>query len=132
MKKIIITAVGVLLMSTTAIYAQQRDTSGYQSAPSSPTPPAQPTPPARIQDQYREPDRVIVPIEQLPSTMRQTLQEPQYKGWEHSSIYQDRATGDYTLDIKSGNETPKTYRFDKSGRLMEDPDKPDQQGIDNQ
>lgn len=128
MNKLIVSAVGALLMSATTLYAQH-DTSVYQPVPSQATPPAQPTPPARIQDQYREPDRVIVPLEEIPPTMRETLLEPQYKGWENSSIYQDKATGDYTLDISSGNDKPKTYRFDKSGRLMEDPDKP---GIDNQ
>ncbi len=119
----------LLLLGSATVYAQQ-DTSGYQTAPSSATPPAQATPPARIEDQYREPHRVIVPQDQLPSAMRQTLLEPQYKGWEYSSIYQDRTTGDYTLEIRDGNETPRTYRFDKTGRLMEEPNKPDKD-IDN-
>jgi hypothetical protein len=133
MKKIFYSLAGVLLISITLAEAQQQDTSLRQESATpvqQPTPPAQPTPPSRVQDQYRHQDRVLVPQDQLPLPMRETLLGNQYKGWENSSIYQDRTTGEYSLDIRNSTQTPRTYRFDKSGKLIEDPNKP-KQGIDN-
>lgn len=132
MKRVFYSLAGILLISITLAKAQQ-DTSLHQApaAPAQqPTPPPQPTPPARVQNQYRHQDRVLVPQDQLPLPMRETLLGNQYKGWENSSIYQDRTTGVYSLDIKNSTQAPRTYRFDKNGRLIEDPNKP-KQGIDD-
>jgi hypothetical protein len=132
MKKMMICLASGLLLSLTAVKAQQ-DTSLNQQ-PATPaqqsTPQPQTTTPARQQDQYRQQDRVLIPQDQLPTQMRETLRGNQYQGWENSQIYQDRATGEYSLDINNSNQSQRTYRFDKNGKLMDDPNRP-KQGLDN-
>lgn len=88
-----------------------------------PVTPPQPTTPARQQQQYHQDDRVLVLPEQMPIHLRESLQGSQYKGWENSPIYQDRITGEYSLDINDG-ATSRSYRFDKNGKLIADPNKP--------
>lgn len=128
MKWTMVCIVCSLLLSLNAVKAQQ-DTSLNQQRVQQPTPPPQKTTPARQIDQYRQQDRVLVPQDQLPVQMRETLRGNQYQGWENSEIYQDRTTGEYSLDITNPTQSKRTYRFDKNGRLMDDPNRP-QQGID--
>jgi len=137
MKKIMLTFTGLVLGGLVTVYAQQDTSRNKPIAPTpsptqAPTPQPQTTTPARQQDQYRTQDRVLVPQEQVPSPLRETLQGNQYKGWENSSIYQDRTTGEYSLDLKTGTTTPKTYRFDKNGKMVEDPNKPQGPSKDDQ
>jgi hypothetical protein len=127
MKKLFL-SITAAFMSVSCAMAQQD--SAKQQPVTQPVQPPEPTTPSRIQDQYRQPDRVIVPQDQLPQAMRLTLEENQYKGWENSTIYQDRTTGEYFLDVFNTSNTSKTYRFDRNGRLVEDPNKP-KPGIEN-
>jgi hypothetical protein len=87
----------------------------------------QPTSPARESDEYTDRDKVAIELDQLPMAVQQALRDPIYLGLDQSAIFQDRITGDYIIEVKSG-ASAKTYRFDKSGKLLEDPNKPKKKG----
>jgi hypothetical protein len=80
----------------------------------------------------------VIQQDQLPESLRQTLRGTEYQGWERSTIYQDPSTGEYLLEMntttvtpsntnpspttsqdRSGNNPPRTYRFDRNGRVIE-------------
>ena len=67
-----------------------------------------------------------IQAEQVPASLRRTLSESPYKGWEEKgTLYQDPATSEYVLEMESTDNSsqPRTYRFDKNGQL-----KPGQNG----
>jgi hypothetical protein len=97
------------------------------SSSSAPTVRPQPTSPARESEEYTDKDKVAIELDQLPMAVQQALRDPIYLGLDQSAIFQDRITGDYIIEVKSG-ASAKTYRFDKSGKLLEDPNKPKKKG----
>jgi hypothetical protein len=65
---------------------------------------------------------VEVQTEQIPASLRRTLRESQYSGWEEQgTLYQDPSTNEYVLVMdKTGNSAqPRAYRFDKNGQVKE-------------
>lgn len=104
-------------------------------------PPAQQPQTLPSQSQYRPNDMVIIPQDQLPESLRATLRGDQYQGWEQSKIYQDPSTGEYLLEMEttttapnntnpnattqdqSGNNSLRTYRFDRYGKVINDKNK---------
>ena len=82
--------------------------------------PARTPSPAEQQNEYRPQDKVIIHHDEIPATMIETLQNAAYKGWENSIIYQDRISGEYSMKIKNASTSLKTYRFDSSGKPIED------------
>jgi hypothetical protein len=136
MKKALLTIAGSLMIGLSVVHAQT-DTTRNRQQPNPqttqpPVQPPQPTTPARQGDQYRTQDRIVIPQNQVPSTLRETLQGNQYKGWENSTLYQDRTTGEYSLDLNNGSATPRTYRFDKNGRVIDNMNRPQQGGVKDQ
>jgi hypothetical protein len=117
-----------MLFTTIVMYAQDTtknrpiavDTNKVNSEP---TVRPQPTSPARESEEYTDKDKVPIEADQLPMAVQQALRDPIYLGLDQSAIFQDRITGDYIIDVKSGASS-KTYRFDKNGKLLEDPNKP--------
>lgn len=74
-------------------------------------------------NQYRTEDMVEVQAEQIPASLRRTLRESQYMGWEDKgTLYQDPSTNEYVLvmDKTDDSPQPRAYRFDKNGQLKED------------
>jgi hypothetical protein len=68
-------------------------------------------------DQWRDEDRVTISSSEIPSSLRMTLGDDQYKGWENSSIYRNRTSNDYMLELKNDNPNSTTvYYFDKEGK----------------
>jgi hypothetical protein len=137
MKKVMFTVAGCLIMSLVVVYGQDstRTNNGTQQKPTqSVTQPTTPTQQPSQQSQYRMEDRVTVQQNQLPSSLRETLNGQQYKGWENSTIYQDRATGEYYYDVQGTGTTatPQRHRFDRSGRAISDKDKQNGLQKDNQ
>ena len=86
---------------------------------------------------------VEIQAEQIPATLRRTLSDVQFTGWEEEgTLYQDPNTNEYVLVMDKGEETStttesdaqsqsrsyrsddetesKTYRFDRNGQLKED------------
>jgi hypothetical protein len=137
MKKIMFTVAGSLIMSLVVVYGQDstRTNNRTQQKPTqSVTQPTTPTQQPSQQSQYRMEDRVTIQQNQLPSSLRETLNGQQYKGWESSTIYQDRATGEYYYDAPgtSTTTTPQRYRFDRNGKEISDKDKQNGFRKDNQ
>lgn len=137
MKKIICVLSGLFLLTLGTLKAQQdtllnknktqpQSTQPTNTSPTPVIPQPQSTTPARDPNTntYRQQDQIMIHQDQVPAPLRQTLQGTQYNGWENSTMYQDRQTGEYSLELKTGVNPPKTYRFDKNGRLMQDPNKP--------
>src|SRR5689334_4400806 len=107
MKKIMLIAAGALLFSVTATYAQIDTTGTKQSATPpavspQPSPTQQPQPAATPQpgQNYQKDMSRIKPAD-VPSGMRQTLQDPQYKGWENSTIYKSNSNDGYILQMNT-------------------------------
>ena len=64
-----------------------------------------------------------IQAEQIPASLRRTLRESQYSGWEENgTLYQDPATREYVLVMeKSGDSSqPRSYRFDKNGQVKDE------------
>lgn len=63
---------------------------------------------------------VVVQTSEIPLTLKETLNDDQYKGWEGGKLYRHESTGEYVLvmEEKMAGEGSKTYRFDKDGKLM--------------
>ena len=59
-----------------------------------------------------------VESDQLPETMRRTLNDPMYSGWENSTIYYNRENDEYSMDLGTGNNA-KSYRFDSQGNPVQ-------------
>jgi hypothetical protein len=75
------------------------------------------------QNQYRTEDMIEIQTEQIPASLRRTLREDQYEGWEESgTLYQEPTTGEYVLVMErtSDSSEPRSYRFDKNGQLKDD------------
>jgi hypothetical protein len=75
------------------------------------------------QSQYVTDNMVEIQAEQIPESLRSTLNEGQYRGWEENgTLYQDPSSSEYILVMdKTENSTqPKVYRFDHNGELQKD------------
>jgi hypothetical protein len=119
MRKILMTIAGALLISVTAVNAQTDST--QRKRPDQPPGQVEPSTqqPNQGQSQYRTQDRVTVPADQVPSSLRQTLQGSQYKGWETVPLYQDRTTQEYYFEMQDANGTTnRLYRFDRNGKAI--------------
>jgi hypothetical protein len=57
--------------------------------------------------------------DQIPNSLRQTLQGDMYKGWENSTIYYDRSTNEYSMDLDT-EAGARSYRFDDNGNAIEE------------
>ncbi|HEX8060724.1 MAG TPA: hypothetical protein VF473_07300 [Cyclobacteriaceae bacterium] len=55
----------------------------------------------------------------VPEAVRQTLSSSQYTGWESGTIYRDKDGDKYRLT--TSGSTPKTYYFDKNGKVTTKP-----------
>ena len=62
-------------------------------------------------------DRIIIVNEDIPAGLRVTLQGDQFKGWENSTIFQNRKTNEYMIEIRDGSNA-KVYYFDSEGKLL--------------
>jgi hypothetical protein len=115
MRKIAMTMAGMLFVGLTVVNAQTDST--RRTKPADQT--TEQANPSQSQSQYRATDRVSVPSDQVPSSLRQTLQGSQYKGWETAPLYQDRRSQEYYFELPDANGTTKRmYRFDRNGKAI--------------
>jgi nucleoside-specific outer membrane channel protein Tsx len=101
MKKLMLIVAAVFCLSAVAVHAQdpqKKDTTQTQS------------------QNYRQ-DMTVIKSTEIPATLRTTLQDAQYKGWETGTFYTNKAKDTYVVEIKDAT-TNKTmaYRFDASGK----------------
>jgi hypothetical protein len=111
MKKVMLTMAGALMIGIATVNAQ--DTTRRTD----PQRPAQEEQPSPSQDQYRSGELVPLPIDQVPADLKKTLEAPEYKGWENASLYQNKSTKEYVLQMNEGDNR-KVYRFDSKGQPM--------------
>jgi hypothetical protein len=120
MKRTMLILAGSLLISLTALQAQQqRDTTGTQTDKRGSNPSTEYRQQDQGQMQWRDEDREMVEQERLPAPLLQTLNSDRYKGWENATIYRNRQTDEYMLVISDGSE-PRTFYFDNTGRNLSD------------
>jgi hypothetical protein len=73
--------------------------------------------------QYKTEDMVEIQPEQIPATLRRTLSETEYGGWEEKGkLYQNPTTNEYVLVMEESDNSsqPRAYHFDANGKLKED------------
>lgn len=119
MKKIMATVAGMLLVSLMAVNAQvtQQDTQITQDTTGITNQSGQPGVMGDDQSNYTRDMEVIQPTD-VPSSLRTTLGESEYSGWEEGKVYHNTSTNEYLIVI--GDEDAKVFRFDANGERMED------------
>ena len=102
---------------------QQQPSTGYRSGQTDQSNDNGQNQPGQSSQNYRTEDMTEVQPEQIPATLRRTLSERQYSGWEENGkLYKDPATNEYVLVMEKQDDSsqPKAYRFDKNGQLKDD------------
>jgi hypothetical protein len=115
MKKLVMIVAGMLFVSVVAVQAQ--DTTSFKRSDSTNVTEQQPT----QQESIKLKDMTVVKSTEVPATLRETLQGPEYKGWDAatSKIYRNQTSDLFVVQIQDGTMT-KTYRFDKDGKPIND------------
>src|SRR5688500_7847855 len=135
MKKIVLSIAASMLISLCAVQAQQQktDTTGtaksktqqqnrqkYEQSRQQRDQSQQQRGQARQQqsdkyqnyDAYGNEGMVVIEKDKIPASLKQTLQDQKYTGWENATIYHNSNTGEYVI-------APKPYKFDKQGKEIE-------------
>jgi hypothetical protein len=60
-------------------------------------------------------DLILIPNSDLPATLRQSLLNELYAGWETEGVYKSKTTGEYSIETKTAGGTQK-FRFDDKGQ----------------
>ena len=117
MKKLMLLCAGFMLTGFIAVNAQSSDTTKRPSK----SPEIQSTPQQSQESNQmtQKKDMVRVQSAEVPASLRKTLEDPMYVGWENSTIWRNKNTNEYSVELMSGTTT-KTYRFDKSGKPIKD------------
>jgi len=114
MKKLMLLCAGFILVGLISANAQSSDTTKRPSKA-----PASQTTPEESNQMTQKKDMVKVQTTEVPASLRKTLEDPMYVGWENSTIWRNKTNDEYTVELLSGNTT-KTYRFDKTGKPIKD------------
>jgi hypothetical protein len=117
MKKLMMIAASMLIGGVVAVQAQDTTSFKKQDSTSMQQTPTQTQQPGSIQLR----DMTALKSTEIPASLRETLQAPQYKGWDDASskIYRNQTSDLYVVQIQDGTMT-KTYRFDKNGKPIND------------
>jgi hypothetical protein len=63
-------------------------------------------------------EKVKIKSEELPEAVKKSLNSEDYRGWLISAAYEDKAKGQYEVEVKNGAEV-KTLKFDKEGKKID-------------
>jgi hypothetical protein len=112
MGKTIITIVAFILFSGATGYAQADSTRYIRGLPVSDDDTARQFPQEDLEPQ----DKImVVPPYKLPSEVREALEnQPQYQGWQDSTVYFDKNTRLYIVPVKN-NEGIELYGLNENG-----------------
>ena len=106
MKKLMLLFAAVLCLSVVAVQAQdtqKKDTTGVSQS-----------------QNYRQ-DMTVIKSSDIPASLKTTLQDAQYKGWETGTFYTNKAKDSYVVEIRDASTSKtKSYRFDANGKPMRD------------
>lgn len=118
MKKLMMIAAGALFVGTVAVQAQ--DTTSYKKTDSTSLEQTQ-QPTQQEPGSIKLKDMTALQATEIPAALRETLQAPQYKGWDASTskIYRNQTSDLYVVQIQDGTMT-KSYRFNKDGKPIND------------
>lgn len=123
MKRAVTSILAVLLVTVGSLYAQEQQSDTTQSerqtkekAETGQTDPSkqemdmarEPRTEQPLSDRYNASDLVIIQQNEIPQSLRETLKDEKYAGWENSIIYHNTRTGEYLI-------SPRPYRFDSEG-----------------
>jgi hypothetical protein len=114
MKKLVLTFASVLLISVMAATAQELSDTTKTGVKSEKSEESQSNEAVNSKK-----DLVRVQTNEVPASLRKTLEDPMYAGWENSTIWRNKTNDEYTVEILNGTTT-KTYRFDKNGKPIID------------
>jgi hypothetical protein len=89
MKKVMLTIAGMLMIGMAAVNAQVDTTRAK-------------TPTYELNNQVPK-SYVLVTSDEIPATLKTTLQESEYYGWEKGSFYQNKGTNEYLVRIGDPN-----------------------------
>jgi hypothetical protein len=76
------------------------------------------TQPSQQSNAWLAEDRIIILSDDIPTSLRLTLEDEKYLGWENSSLYRNRKTNEYMIEIRDGSNA-KVYYFDKDGKVID-------------
>jgi hypothetical protein len=62
----------------------------------------------------------MIKSSEIPSSLRTTLQAPEYKGWENVPIYRNETKDMYIIEMRDTNQKLVPYRFDGNGKVIKD------------
>lgn len=105
MKKIILILAGALCLSTAAVQAQDvpQDTTRQSE-----------------QSQNYRKDMVKIQAAEIPTSLRTTLQDAQYQGWEKATIFRSKSNDMYLVEMKDADGKTKVHKFDANGKAVRD------------
>src|SRR4051794_10970701 len=115
MKKLMLLCAGFMLTGFIAVNAQSSDTTNRPSKATTTTSTPQESNQEESNQMTQKKDMVRVQSAEVPASLRKTLEDPMYVGWENATIWRNKNTNEYSMELMSGNTTT-TYRFDKSGK----------------
>ena len=69
---------------------------------------------------WRAEDKIIIVADDIPASLRITLEDDKYKGCQNSTLYKNRTTGEYMIEVRDGSNT-KVFYFDKEGKVLSNP-----------
>lgn len=74
----------------------------------------------RPDDQYNTANMTEVQEDQIPESLRTTLQESEYEGWkQNGKLYRNPSTSEYVLIIEGNNQSQeRRFRFDANGERV--------------
>ena len=126
MKKLMLTVAGLLLISTLMVDAQSRDTvtthkrDNMHKQQGTKYDKNKRSSGMHGQGSTNLRERNKITVTQVPASVRQTLQGPEYKGWDDQTtmLYRNKAGDRYTVEFHDGNKI-KVYHFDSSGNRID-------------
>jgi hypothetical protein len=105
MKKIMLTLVAVFMISM-ATYAQSDTTTTAKQV--------------QKKEQQIPKGYSVIKVDDVPTTLRTTLGDQEYVGWESGYVYQNPTNQQYLVRIGTGANV-KSYYFDNAGKRVKDP-----------
>jgi hypothetical protein len=79
---------------------------------------AQTATPSAEKTTVQQEEKVKIKSDELPESVKTSLNGDQYKGWQIDAAYQYKTSGNFEVMLKNGTES-KTVKFDKDGNKID-------------
>ena len=107
MKKIAAFLIGMSFISM-AVHAQSTDSTHSQQPSSERQQPS---------NQFKQQDYTLIKTSDIPESLRKTLQNQEYAGWETGKVYESKNKDGYWVRISTGSDI-QNFFFDRNGRAI--------------